>query len=148
MLDYYRTAGVRETCHALKGDFGQLAQNEAICKVAKYFLSQYRLNANDVIVPAPQHTGSAEYTMRIAEIIKSNTPVVIADVLGRMPEEMLYAQKKIGESKCVNMFLKNTLPIVANYYFLDNVIDTGLTYLTAKRICGTNLKPMIYAENM
>ena len=145
MLDYYRTVGAREICHALKGDFGKKDQTSAVIKVAEYFLSEYKLGRNDVIIPAPQHTGTAEYTLKIAEYIKKYSPIQIADVLGRIPGQTLYSQKKNEQSKHVDIYKKGMLPVTGSYYFLDNVIDSGLTYQTAKNICGIDLNPMVYA---
>ncbi len=147
MLSYYNTPGVRETCHALKGDYGREAQTSAIITVADYFLSEYRLGRDDIIIPAPQHTGRADYTLRIAQILQEATSVQIVDILGRKPEKTLYELKKKNKKPDVNMFLTGHIPSGENFYFLDNVIDTALTFRAATYLCGVYLKPMVYAVN-
>ena len=50
-------------------------------------IKQERINyeKNDILIPAPQHTGNAEYTREIAERIASVTGAKVADILKCIP---------------------------------------------------------------
>jgi len=53
---------------------------------------------NSVLVPAPQHGGRAEYTLRIAETIADRTGARILDIVRCEPHQPLYEQKLAGEA--------------------------------------------------
>lgn len=160
-LDYYRKEGVRQTCHAVKGDYGTRQQEEAIKTIARYFIEQKIVKPGDYIIPAPQHTGRAEYTLKIAKIVANETGAIVLDILRRTPEPSLYDQKLsdkenvggINTKSAPNMFLAanegqgENIPADGRLFFLDNVYATGKTFQTAKDLIGYRLMPLIYAKD-
>lgn len=98
-----------------------------------------------MLIPAPQHTGRAEYTLEIAKIISQVSRAFIADVLRRIPSKTLYEKKYEGQELDPEMYLEGSIPAAERYFFVDNVISTGTTYRTACRICGLGLEPLVYA---
>lgn len=136
----YKDKGVRDLCHGVK-DRDQIAIKE----MAEYFIGLDIINANSIIIPAPQHEGYAIYTKQIAEIVARETKAKICDVLRCKPHEMLYKQKKKGRVIIPKLYLTEQLIETGNIFFLDNVIDTGTTFNAANIIFKGNLKPLVYA---
>lgn len=58
---------------------------------------------------------------------------------------MLYKQKKRGKIIIPELFVIEQILKYDNLFFLDNVIDTGITYKTANRLFNGKLKPLVYA---
>ncbi len=144
---YYETPGTREICHALKEKKGMDGYNDAINEVTKYLNGLHIVKKGDYLVPVPQHTGKAEYTLDIAEKLAFLTEATVLDVVGRTPSETWYSVKKKGSSyvkPC--FFLKNdNIPTDKKLFFLDNVISTGMTYRKVSELFQKELIPLVYA---
>ena len=149
--DYYGTPGVRETCHELKEGINFLTTsketyNKAIIKVAEFLRATNILTQKDYLVPAPQHTGKAEYTLDIAKILSADTGATVLNILGRTPSETWYRLKKKKIPVTPEFYLKtSSIPEKGRLFFVDNVIDTGITFRTANILLGGRLNPLVYA---
>ena len=98
----YRADGASDDAHNVKSDNPDLLKKKiAINRIAKHIIDQNVLTSKDYIVPAPQHTGRAEYTLDIAKIISKETGCKIADVLGCKPRDTLYNLKKKHGAKSI-----------------------------------------------
>lgn len=144
----YRTDGVSDIAHAVKSDNPDLLKKWiAINRIAKHIIDQNVLTSKDYIVPAPQHTGRAEYTLEIAKIISKETGCKIADILGCKPRDTLYNLKKKNGEKSIEdsgLYLLTDKFPKYNIWFLDNVIATGKTFEDARKLIP-HLKPLIYS---
>ena len=142
---YYNDAGIRETCKAVKQYENRRVQKEVIRVIAHYLISLNIVEKGDILIPVPQHTGNAEYTKEIADIIATNSGTVVADILKRIPEESIYEQKKNNKSVQPHLYLNQKIPQSNHYFFVDNVISTGATFRTANELFANILIPLVYA---
>lgn len=97
------------------------------------------------MIPSPQHNGSSIYTKEIAKIISNQTDSKICDILKCVPHTSLYKQKKLGKEPEIELYINGELLKGRRYFFLDNVISTGKTYIEARRALQINLLPLVYA---
>ena len=142
---YYHTDGVRKTCHDVKQNKNQMLRNEAIKKIAEDLISRGIVQPGDILIPAPQHNGNAEYIKDIANMVSEKTGAVVVDVLKCVPHSSLYDQKKGGEKPRLTLFLDGKIPLGKNLYFIDNVISSGLTFRLANELLHFRLQPLVYA---
>lgn len=110
--------------------------------MAALLLSQI-ITPNAVLIPVPQSSGKADYTLELANtirIIRQDCEVV--DILSGTPRKKLYDIKKTRTSlKGVktglkvkdNADCKETLQSNSNIFLLDNVLNTGFTFNRARR---------------
>lgn len=144
----YRAEGASDDAHNVKSDNPDLLKKKiAINRIAKYIIDQNVLTPKDYIVPAPQHTGRAEYTLDIAKIISKETGCKIADILGCKPRDTLYNLKKKHGAKSIEdsgLYLLTKKFPKYNVWFLDNVTATGTTFNDARKLIP-HLKPLIYS---
>lgn len=144
----YRAEGASDDAHNVKSDNPDLLKKKiAINRIAKHIIDQNVLTSKDYIVPAPQHTGRAEYTLDIAKIISKETGCKIADVLGCKPRDTLYNLKKKHGAKSIEdsgLYLLTKKFPKYNVWFLDNVTATGTTFNDARKLIP-HLKPLIYS---
>lgn len=156
--DYYRVPGVRETCHAVKQAEDMAIRDEAIARIVEYMLSLGAVRSSSVIVPAPQHGGRAEYTLRIAEAVARETGAKVLDIIGCKPHHPLYEQKLAGveePSLCLYLTAEAPSPSEADgwedgeWFLVDNVISTGRTLGATSALIeeryGRELSPLVYA---
>ena len=73
---YYHTAGVRKTCHDVKQNENQML----IKKIAEDLISRDIVQPGDVLIPAPQHNGNAEYTKDVANMVSEKNDKSIAAI--------------------------------------------------------------------
>lgn len=142
---YYGEPGVREICHAVKQSEDAELKKHAIRVIADDLISRGIVTENDILIPAPQHTGNAEYTREIAERIASVTGARVADILKCIPHISLYEQKETGTVPELNLYISGAIPKGNSYFFVDNVISTGMTFRTANQLFRMKLKPLVYA---
>ena len=142
---YYHTVGIRKTCHDVKQNENQMLRNEAIKKIVEDLISRGIVQPGDVLIPAPQHNGNAEYTKDIANMVSEKTGAVVADVLKCVPHSSLYEQKKEGENPMLTLYLDGKIPSGKKMYFIDNVIGSGLTFRLANELLHFRLQPLVYA---
>lgn len=131
---------IRDICHGVK-ECDPIAINE----MADYFINLDIINADSILIPAPNHQGFAIYTKQIADIIAENTGAIVNDILKCLPHETLYHQKKTGKIHKPVMYLTKKIETEKQIYFLDNVIDTGTTYYAANRLLGGRMNPLVFA---
>lgn len=144
----YKAEGASDDAHNVKSDNPDLLKKKiAINRIAKHIIDQNVLTSKDYIIPAPQHTGRAEYTLDIAKIISKETGCKIADVLGCKPRDTLYNLKKKHGAKSIEdsgLYLLTKKFPKYNVWFLDNVTATGTTFNDARKLIP-HLKPLIYS---
>lgn len=147
----YKHGYVSEVCHGVKEH-----DPKAIQEMASFLGSQ--LHSDCFLVPAPQHTGKAEYTLEICELIKEQVPydVTILDIMGCTPRETLYAIKKAWQEQSGRKDLSNQKFSSGMYlidaiddlegpiYFVDNVVSTGTTLRDAEDLIP-RIKPLVFA---
>ncbi len=156
VYSYVHEGYAAKICHAVKEG------NEDALNTMATFLAK-NVSEPCVLVPIPQHTGKAEYTLELAKevqrIVKEekNIDVEIADVLSSMPHETLYEQKKKLKKQEltdeeINALDYGNLKVDSNfklesgktYLALDNVYSTGKTFEeTEKLISG--IRPLVFA---
>lgn len=144
----YRSLGVKDVAHSVKSDNPDILKKWiGIKKIADHIINQNVLTPKDTIIPAPQHTGRAEYTLEIAKIVSEKTGCKIADVLGCVPRDTLYNLKKRHGSSSITdsgIYLLNNKFPKYNVWFLDNVTATGTTFNDARKLIP-HIKPLIYS---
>ena len=160
---YYNSKNTRKLCHIIKeADKNSEEYKNAIEQMADYFVKQGIFNEKSILVPAPQHTGKAEYTWHLAAAISQKTNSPIADILRCKPHETLYEQKKNGIEPDVEFYLENAKGVKDlenlfdettmefwkrnkdKVYLLDNNISTGFTFNKAEKLLP-GLIPAPYA---
>lgn len=144
MLSYYNIPGVREICHAVKQTEDMTAHKRAVIQMSDY-LSRQGIRQNSVLIPIPQHTGSAVYTKEIAERIAIATGAIVADILKCTPHEALYTQKKQGLKPDPMLCVDGTIPSTRHIYLVDNVVGTGTTIREALRLFNRTAEPLVFA---
>jgi magnesium chelatase family protein len=152
---YYHSVKTRDLCHDIKQTENAEAHKKAVKEMADYLASQIKsLPGKVVLVPAPQHTGNAEYTLEIAKLIAAgNTNCDLLDVLKCEPHDTLYDQKKEGNRQPeLNFYLKEgfdiaSIPSDTKIFFIDNVISSGNTFNTANNLFDGRLFPLVYASS-
>ena len=143
--DYCRSPGAREACLAVKQAADAAARAQAVKDMAEFFAASGAVREGSVLIPAPQHSGKAEYTKDIAEAVSRMTGAAVADVLKCRPHEPLYEIKRAGRKARLFFWPDGEIPEGKEIFFLDNVIGTGMTFLAARRAIGAPLKPLAYA---
>ena len=142
---YYHDIGISDTCHAVKQTVDKKLQNQAIEKIAIYLISVKAVQNGDILIPAPQHTGNAEYTKKIAEIVAKHTEAIMMDILKCVPHKSIYMQKKEGKKPLIDLFVKGTIPQRKKCFLVDNVIGSGTTFSEANNLFNGELVPLVYA---
>lgn len=142
---YFGEPGIRTECIAVKDDSNYPRQDKAIARIASDLCSRNVVNPGDFLIPAPQHTGSAKYTMDIASIIASRTGAYVYDVLKCKPHESIRNLKRRGLKPEIQMYRCGGIPTTGTLFFVDNVIATGTTFNAANKLFNGRLVPLIYA---
>ncbi len=139
--DYYGEKGIREICHAVKQAENKRLRAEAVHIIADDLASCVR--PCDILIPAPNHSGQAEYTFRIAEEIAAKVGCVVFNNIICVPHEPLYNNREQLLSFSLTMPI-NHFPKGCRLFFVDNVISSGKTFLTAKSLLPS-LLPLVFA---
>lgn len=136
--DYYE-AVVRVTCHGIK-------ERDISCikVMAEFILNQDIVKEGDILIPAPQREGYAIYTRTVSEIIAHETGAVLDDILYSDRRRTLY-ELKYEKRHASLQFRLRKMPDNGRLLFVDNVIDTGLTYRVAEQTLQKKLIPLVYA---
>ena len=156
VYSYIHDGYAAKICYAVKEG------NQEAVKTMASFLAK-NVNEPCVLVPVPQHTGNAEYTLELAEEVRrivraeKHIEVEIADVLSSTPHETLYDQKKklekqeFTEEEISNLDcgdLKVNLDFKTEngkkYLALDNVYSTGKTFEETEKLVP-GIKPLVFA---
>lgn len=120
-------------------------QEQAIQTIAQDLIGRNVVEPGDILIPAPQHTGNAEYTKRIAEIVAGETGAVTTDILKCVPHFSWFEAKQVGKPVHIGLYLSGTIPAGRRCYFIDNVISTGRTFTEGNHLFKGNLRPLVYA---
>ncbi len=141
---YYHGKNVRTICHLVKSD-STFKKEKGILLIANDIVSRGIINSNDILIPSPQHNGFSIYTKEIAEIISNQTDAKICDILKCVPHISLYEQKKLKKEPKIELYVDGEVTKGCRYFFLDNIIATGKTYIEARKILKISLLPLVYA---
>lgn len=152
MNDYYRTKGIQKICHDIKQTEDKELRQKAVKVIGDYFIKLDVLDKNSVLIPAPQHTGKAEYTLDLCNYIASKTGSTVWDNLARIPDKTLYDKRKEDAEHIHTLAIslkdiENKLP-KGKYFFIDNVLTTGVTFMTTCSLLGVRIYPLVYAIDM
>jgi predicted amidophosphoribosyltransferase len=142
---YYDVPGLRELCHAVKRRNKEAmydAADSLSVLVKKYNLEGYS------IIPIPNHSGRAEYTLEILNYLKQRCNIRVCDILLGSAHATQYDTKKAGSSLSINdlgFVLKNKTPS-GRIVLFDNVIGTGTTYFSAMLTIGEDVPLLTLAQ--
>lgn len=129
--------------HSLRKLSKDVKKNDSTAiAIAALLLSQI-LTPNAVLIPVPQSSGKADYTLELANTIRIiRHDCEVADILSGTPRKKLYDIKKSKTNlKGVRTGLKvkdsadckETLQSNPNVFLLDNVLNTGFTFNRARK---------------
>lgn len=107
------------------------------------------IRPGDVLIPAPNHNGYAEYTLRIAKQIEKMSGARVCDCIRVLPHDMCYKAgtqlRYCDKRNLIHLYMASHIIAGNRYLFVDNVIDTGATYDAASEIVPT-LKPLVFTS--
>lgn len=119
------------------------------------FLAE-QVHEDCILIPAPQSTGEARYTLQIVNIMKelldSKYDVEICNTLKSAPRDSLFMQKRHAQDAGED-FSKIFTGIYLNgqvdesgkkIYFVDNHFQTGKTFFDVKELIPS-IKPLIWS---
>lgn len=94
------------------------------------------------LVPIPQHTGFADYTLALCRRIAERTHAEVLDILRCRPRESFYWAKKEGRdiSSEIEFFTTGDIPDGKTVILVDNVVATGTTANAARKALGVECK--------
>lgn len=141
MLRYYKD-NARFLCHAVKEN-----NYESILQMAFEIVQMYDIPQKSILVPAPQHTGRAIYTLALANRIAELTGAVVKDILHCRPHDSLYYARKYNKDSSLELYTSQMIDQEKNIFFVDNVICTGKTFLAAQKALNKQIQPLVYAVN-
>lgn len=137
--NYYNNS-VRELCHEVKD-----RNPDAINEMAQYFIENFQLNKDSILIPAPQHEGFAIYTKEIAERVANETGCQVLDIIKSNPRPTLYQMKLINKRMGLGFYTNQKYDLrKRNVYLVDNVFATGKTFNECRKLIGKELKPLVY----
>lgn len=143
---YYSDPGIREVCHAVKQSTDLDARQAAINSMADYFSNLGVFDSSCILIPAPQHSGNAEYTKTISEIVSKRTGATMLDIVKCQPHEPLYNQKYKGNKVLdLDLYLAGKVPEGKKIILIDNVISTGETVFKISNLLKKPVIPVVYA---
>ena len=138
--NHYFSGDTREICHEIKD------RNEECYRImANFFLEQEIIDSQCLLIPAPQHDGYAIYTKAIAEMIASESGAKVADVVKSNPRKTLYECKQRRQPISLHFTLTEKPDLNGKkVFFVDNVLHTGQTLYTCRKVIGYDLIPLVY----
>ena len=140
---YYEVKGLRELCHAVKRREKE-AMYEAAASLSD-LIDEYNLNGYHII-PIPNHSGYAEYTLEILNYLKRLRNIKVSDSLLSSAHATQYDTKKSGSTLSIdNYSFKLSRSVLQNKTVLfDNVI--GTTYFSAMKTLGIEIPLLTLAQ--
>lgn len=142
MLDY-NEPHVKMMCKNAKSTH-QGVVRDAVYYMASLIAFTEDVKEGDILIPAPQHNGAAQYTLQMANLIASFTHAKVMNVLRCKPHIGIYEAKKKGLLLSIQMYITEHIPQARRVLFVDNVIDTGATFIAAKNQIP-NIEPLTFA---
>lgn len=142
-LNYY-DGPVREICHKIKESKTKKERSFYVNAIAEYVMNGNLIDDKSVLIPVPQHSGSAIYTKEICEVLAHKTGAKIADIIRCAPHEPLYEVKKRGGTCQVNYYLTSRIP-AGKLFLIDNVISSGQTIFEIQNVLNKKVNPVVYA---
>lgn len=129
--------------HSLRKLSKDVKKNDTTAIAMAALLLSKILTPNAVLIPVPQSSGKADYTLELANTIKIiRQDCEVADILAGTPRKKLYDIKKTKTSlKGIKTGLKvkdnadciDTLYSHSDVFLLDNVVNTGFTFNRARK---------------
>lgn len=129
--------------HSLRKLSKDVKKSDTTAIAIAALLLSHIITPNAVLIPVPQSSGNAEYTLELANTIKIiRQDCEVVDILSGTPRKKLYDIKKVKtDLKGVRTGLKvkedadckETLLSNSNIFLLDNVVNTGFTFNRARK---------------
>lgn len=129
--------------HSLRKLSKDVKKNDCTAIAIAALLLSHIIAPNSVIIPLPQSSGKAEYTLELANTIKViRQDCEVIDILSGRSRKKLYDIKKsrislkgvrTGIKVREDAGCKETLEGNSNIFLLDNVVNTGFTYKRARK---------------
>ena len=129
--------------HSLRKLSKDVKKSDTTAIAMAALLLSHILTPNAILIPVPQSSGKADYTLELANTIRIiRQDCIVVDILSGTPRRKLYDIKKSKSSlKGVRTGLKvkesadykETLESNPNIFFLDNVVNTGFTFCRARK---------------
>lgn len=143
---YYSIPGLRDLCHAVKS-----RDNDALTEAAEWLsrvVDKYDLEGYSII-PIPNHSGRAEYTLEILKRLRRIRNIHICDILVGAAHATQYDTKKAGSRLSISDYgfeLVGDIPFNRAILF-DNVIGSGNTYFAAMRTISFETSLLTLAQS-
>ena len=134
LSEYYPVAHL---CHQVKAADASAIKDAS--ERLSMMLSRLQPGPNAVLVPIPNRSGHAEYTLEMAHQIGAALGIPVIDALQGTARESLYQGKRsLGKDNLVPLDYTLALPIPANkeVILIDNVLDTGNNAMGAFKALG------------
>ena len=128
--------------HSLRKLSKDVKKGDSTAIAIAALLLSHILMPNAVLIPVPQSSGKADYTLELANTIRIiRHDCEVCDILSGIPRMKLYDIKKSNKSlEGVEIGLRvnesadcrETLQSSPNVFLLDNVVNTGFTFSHAR----------------
>lgn len=143
---YYEVPGLRELCHAVKA-----RNKESYIDAAELLADLIDENGliGYTIIPIPNHSGKAEYTLEILKQLKNIRNINIKDCLTSAEHAPMYSIKKdksILHKDDLGFIMHGNINPNKTILF-DNVIGTGTTYFYAMEATGYNIPLLALSQS-
>ena len=142
---YYSIPGLRDLCHAVKS-----RDDDALTEAAEWLsdvVDKYNLEGYSII-PIPNHSGRAEYTLEILKRLRKIRNIHIYNILVGTPHATQYDTKKAGSRLSISDYgfeLVGNIPFNKVILF-DNVIGSGNTYFAAMKTVNFEISLLTLAQ--
>ncbi|GEM_PF-6892121 len=136
---------VSNLAHLMKGN-----DSLAISFFANFVLKQNVVDDNSILIPCPQHSGSAIYTLNAANLIASRSGATVLDIIKRTPGDTIYnlKQSKSFDTVKPEYFLSSPFSKKPGQkvFLVDNVIGSGFSYSQISKLIPC--QPLVLATNL
>lgn len=142
--------------HSLRKLSKDVKKNDISAITIAALLLSHIITPNAILIPIPQSSGIAEYTLELANTIRIiRHDCKVADILIGTPREKLYALKKSNANlEDIKMGFRikedtdcTSLEQNPNIFLVDNVINTGFTFCQARKALNdfAHIEPSLLA---
>ena len=129
--------------HSLRKLSKDVKKSDTTAIAIAALLLSHIITPNAVLIPVPQSSGKADYTLELANTIRIiRQDCEVLDILSGLPRKRLYDIKKTNKSlESVELGLRvsenadcrKILRSNPNVFLLDNVVNTGFTFIHARK---------------